>query len=79
MYSLITATLEITRKCNANCIHCIVNAGCEKQDELTNSEIITLLEDFGDLGCKNVVITGGEPLLRKEWPMFIAITLICKL
>ena len=72
MYNLITVTLEITRKCNANCIHCIINAGCEKQNELTNTEIITLLEDFSDLGCKNVVITGGEPFVREDWPMFIA-------
>lgn len=72
MYNLVTVTLEITRKCNANCIHCIINAGCEKQNELTNNEIIKLLEDVADLGCRNVVLTGGEPFLREEWPIFLA-------
>ena len=72
MYNLVTVTLEVTRRCNANCIHCIISAGCEKQNELSNNEIIKLLEDVADLGCRNVVITGGEPFLREEWPMFLA-------
>lgn len=71
MYKLYNATLELTRKCNAKCKHCIVDAGKAKQEELTNGEIIKLLEDFADLGCKTVVFTGGEALLRQEWPLFV--------
>lgn len=71
MYDLSSATLEITRKCNAKCIHCIVDAGAPKNNELTNQEIIKFLEDIADLGASSVVLTGGDPFMRKEWPMFL--------
>lgn len=71
MYNLITATIEITRRCNAKCMHCIINAGEAKPQELTVNEIMTLIEDMSDLGCQNIALTGGEPFMRKEWPMFL--------
>lgn len=71
MYKLHTGIVEITRKCCAKCIHCIIDAGEERSNELTSSEIIKLIEDFYDLGCKNVVLTGGEPFLREDWPLFV--------
>ena len=71
MYKLLSATIEITRKCNAKCIHCIINAGQEKPDEMTTQEILTLIEDMSDLGCQNIALTGGEPFVRKEWPLFL--------
>ena len=71
MYNLITATIEITRRCNAKCIHCIVDAGEQKPEELTTNEILTLIEDMSDLGCQNIALTGGEPFIRKEWPLFL--------
>ncbi len=71
MYKLLTATIEITRRCNAKCVHCIIGAGLAKPEELTTQEIISLIEDMSDLGCQNIVLTGGEPFLRKEWPLFL--------
>lgn len=71
MYKLLTATIEITRKCNAKCIHCIIDAGKEKPEELSYQEIIALIEDMADLGCQNIALTGGEPFMRKEWPLFL--------
>lgn len=71
MYKLYTATIEITRRCNAKCVHCIIGAEKAKPEELTTNEILTLIEDMSDLGCQNVALTGGEPFLRKEWPMFL--------
>lgn len=71
MYNLSSATIEITRKCNAKCIHCIVDAGKPKNEELTTQEIICFLQDIADLGCNSIVFTGGEPFLREEWPLFV--------
>lgn len=71
MYKLYNATIELTRKCNAKCKHCIVDAGKAKNEELTNDEIIKLLEECADLGCETAIFTGGEALLRQEWPLFI--------
>ena len=71
MYKLLTATIEITRRCNAKCIHCIIGAGLTKPEELTTQEILSLIEDMSDLCCQNIALTGGEPFLRKEWPLFL--------
>lgn len=71
MYKLYSSTVELTRKCNLNCIHCIVNAGAPKENELSTNEILKLIEDLHDLGCENISFTGGEPFLREEWPLFL--------
>lgn len=71
MYKLYSATLELTRKCNAYCRHCIVDAATEKENELSRDQILTLIEQFYDEGCKTVVFTGGEPFLREDWPLFL--------
>lgn len=71
MYQLSTATLEITRQCNAKCVHCIIDAGYKKEDELSVRQIIEFMQDAADLGCQNMVLTGGEPFMRKEWPLFL--------
>lgn len=70
MYKLYSATLELTRKCNAKCRHCIVDACYPKNNELSDNQIFKLLEELSDEGCKTIVFTGGEPFLRKEWPLF---------
>lgn len=71
MYKLLSSTIEITRRCNAKCIHCIINAGHTMPVELSTQEILTLIEDMSDFGCQSIALTGGEPFLRKEWPLFL--------
>lgn len=39
--------------------------------ELSTQEILTLIEDMSDFGCQSIALTGGEPFLRKEWPLFL--------
>ena len=71
MYKLLSSTIEITRRCNAKCVHCIIDAGQAMPVELSTQEILTLIEDMNDLGCQSIALTGGEPFLRKEWPLFL--------
>lgn len=59
-------TLVITGKCNLNCRHCIVS-GSRKMNELTTDEIKTLLDDLVDFKIFDLVVTGGEPLTRKDF------------
>lgn len=51
--------------CNLNCSYCDTRYGCEGGDYevLTIPEILDRVED---LDCKNVTITGGEPLLHGD-------------
>jgi len=68
MYKLDSAVWEITLKCNIHCLHCGSSADTNKRcNELSTDEALDLIEQLADLGCKRVVLSGGEPFLRKDW------------
>ena len=68
MYKIDTAVWEITLLCNIHCLHCGSDAtNVSRQNELTTNEALDLIEQLADLGCKRVVLSGGEPFLRKDW------------
>jgi MoaA/NifB/PqqE/SkfB family radical SAM enzyme len=63
--------IELTRRCNLRCVHCYVG----KQDdierlsgrELDTAEICRIVDEIADAGCLFLMITGGEPLIRKDF------------
>ncbi len=57
---------NLTRLCNLKCPHCYLSAGKKGDDELTTAECLGLLEEMKALGTEMVILTGGEPLLRKD-------------
>jgi MoaA/NifB/PqqE/SkfB family radical SAM enzyme len=63
--------LEITARCNNNCRHCYINLPSADQEaqkkELTLKEISDLADQAVELGTLWVLITGGEPLLRRDF------------
>jgi radical SAM protein with 4Fe4S-binding SPASM domain len=63
--------LELTERCNNNCIHCYINLPSEdvraKQRELSTPEIQDILTEAAALGALSVRFTGGEPLLREDF------------
>ncbi len=64
--------LEITRRCNCNCLHCFNASGSEApKDELSLDQIIRILDEAYECGIFSVTLTGGEPLLHSD---FMAIT-----
>ena len=68
MYKLYNAVWEITLSCNISCLHCGSNADIHKRpSELSTSEALNLIEQLSDIGCKRVVLSGGEPFMRKDW------------
>jgi radical SAM protein with 4Fe4S-binding SPASM domain len=64
--------LEITARCQNDCRHCYLNlpAGdrAARARELTLEEIEHTVEDAAALGALWCLITGGEPLLREDFP-----------
>lgn len=62
--------INLTRRCNLACAHCYLDATTLRQgdgDELSTTEARALLDDVAALGHGTlVVLTGGEPLLRKD-------------
>ncbi|HQL24414.1 MAG TPA: radical SAM protein [candidate division Zixibacteria bacterium] len=60
---------EITFACNMRCIHCGTSAGVPRSDELTTDEALRLIDELTGLGARGITLSGGEPLLRKDWPV----------
>jgi radical SAM protein with 4Fe4S-binding SPASM domain len=67
--------VNLTRRCNLACAHCYLDAKTLRvgdADELGTAEVQALLDDVATLGHGTmVVLTGGEPLLRKDLEVLI--------
>ena len=64
----LTCVWEITNACNLRCVHCEGNAGQRRRDELSRDEALDVCDALAALGCERCNLTGGEPLLRDDWP-----------
>lgn len=68
--------INLTRRCNLACAHCYLDADTLKQGspfELTTDEVCRLLDDVVQCGDGTmVVLTGGEPLMRRDLEAIIA-------
>ncbi len=68
MYEIKNAVWEITLSCNINCLHCGSNADInQRPKELSTGEAFALIEQLAELNCKRIVLSGGEPFMRKDW------------
>jgi len=52
--------------CNLRCPHCYMEAGRRAENELTTEECLGLIDEMKTLGTEMLILTGGEPLLRKD-------------
>jgi putative heme d1 biosynthesis radical SAM protein NirJ2 len=55
-----------TKACNLKCEHCYRDAGAKDPQELNGEEGKSLLGEIAKAGFKIVILSGGEPLLRKD-------------
>ena len=63
----IYAVWELTLKCNLSCQHCGSRAGSARNDELSASEALDLVDQLADLGVRELALIGGEAYLRHDW------------
>ena len=63
--------IELTERCNNDCLHCSVNLPASDADasarEWTGERWKVLLTEAAGLGCLVVRLTGGEPLVRGDF------------
>ena len=57
---------NLTKKCNLRCPHCYMEAGTKAERELTTDECLALIDELHGLGTEMLILTGGEPLLRRD-------------
>jgi len=64
---------NITRRCNLKCLHCYAHArNIPFDNELTTMEGKKLIDDLAGFGVPVLLISGGEPLARKDLPELAA-------
>lgn len=62
-----TLYLELTHACNQHCRHCYLDGGRHhKVAEMSTAQIIGILKEFKTQGGKYLILTGGEPFMRKD-------------
>ena len=62
---------SITGKCNFRCRHCLVSAPEAKHPQLPLEECLRIVDEIASCGIREVDITGGEPLLRKDFAQIV--------
>lgn len=67
----LSASIELTERCNLNCAHCYINrpAGDQKakKRELNFQQWSRILDEMAEAGCLWLLLTGGEPLLHADF------------
>ncbi len=67
----ISGILELTSRCNLKCVHCYLGPQEEqrkKRDlEMTTEQAKDVIDQISASGCLYLVITGGDPMVRKDF------------
>ena len=62
---------SITGKCNFRCRHCLVSAPDAHHPQLPLKDCLRIEQEIARCGVKRVDITGGEPLVRKDFDKIV--------
>jgi molybdenum cofactor biosynthesis enzyme MoaA len=65
------ANIDLTYRCNNNCLHCWIaepDTEAGRCSELSTREWLELIEQARAMGTREWGISGGEPLLRDDFP-----------
>src|SRR3970282_473593 len=58
---------NLVRRCNLACIHCYsISADIDSPGELDTAEVLRVMDDLKAFGVPALILSGGEPLLRKD-------------
>jgi len=58
---------ELTLRCNARCVHCGSSAGQDRENNLTEQELLRVCDELAEAKCRKVTLIGGEAFLHPSW------------
>jgi len=66
----LSGSIDLTYRCNLRCVHCYLSGSRLQPEhkEMDTLKILSVLDEITEAGCLNLLITGGEPLLRNDFP-----------
>ena len=64
--------INLTEKCNERCVHCYIPERKRSKGEGLDYELIRrLINEFSEMGGREIVLSGGEALLRQDLDQII--------
>lgn len=67
----ISATIELTERCNYNCTQCFINQSINdplaRQKEMTTAQVFHVIDQLADAGTLFLLMTGGEIFARSDF------------
>ena len=69
--------IKLGYSCNSDCVHCVIAANREQLRraslpvDLKTEECLQLIRQAHEAGASKVVLTGGEPTIRKDFPQLL--------
>ncbi len=66
-HSPLQAQIILTYRCNLDCLHCYCKGSEDRERELSTRQWKKILSSLRRQGCLRVILTGGEPLIRKDF------------
>jgi radical SAM protein with 4Fe4S-binding SPASM domain len=68
----VSGSIDLTARCNLRCVHCYLGQRSHHQarrsPEMNTRQIVSVIDEITEAGCLYLLMTGGEPLLRKDFP-----------
>jgi len=68
----LVGSIELTYRCNLGCVHCYLGPQSERHKlgavEMSTTRVFDVIDEITDAGCLYLLLTGGEPLLRDDFP-----------
>lgn len=69
-----SGSLALTHRCNLGCVHCYAREGSPDAapEEIGTGQWQKIIDEIKAAGCLYLLLTGGEPLLRGDFPEIYA-------
>lgn len=64
----LTGSVDLTARCNLRCVHCYLGPQlADGPQELETDLWLSIIDEVAEAGCLYLLITGGEPFLRRDF------------